>query len=71
MKLSVIKVEEKRAVLDFFGSKLICSLSSFAGTVSENDVVYLKDGLFYTDEEETERVKAKNYCRIHRIKEKQ
>lgn len=69
--LSVIKVEKDRVIIDFFGAKLICGLYNFKGPVMENDIVFLKDGLFHTDKEETDRVKKENYRRIHRIKDKQ
>lgn len=64
---SVIKRDEKTAVLEFYGAYLYCRLCRFPKGVEENDLVYFENGFFIPDEERTLREKKENRRRLDRI----
>jgi len=49
---------------DSFGDLQVFSREFFDYDVQENDLVYLKDGMFHYAEEETEKVKQENFDRV-------
>ena len=52
---------------DSFGDLQVFAREFFDYEVKENDLVYLKDGMFHYAQEETERVKQQNFDRMQNL----
>ena len=62
MFYSVVQIKGQMVLTeDYFGDLEVFSMEFFDYEVKENDVVYLKDGMFHYSEEETEKRKTENY----------
>ena len=49
---------------DSFGDLQVFAREFFDYDVQENDLVYLKDGMFHYAKEETEKIKRENFDRV-------
>ena len=49
---------------DSFGDLQVFAREFFDYDVQENDLVYLKDGMFHYAKEETEKIKQENFDRV-------
>lgn len=52
---------------DSFGDLQVFSKEFFDYEVNENDIVYLKDGMFHYSEEETKKVQKENFDRMSNL----
>lgn len=52
---------------DSFGDLQVFSKEFFDYEVNENDIVYLKDGMFHYSEEETKKVQQENFDRMSNL----
>ncbi|MBQ9845986.1 MAG: hypothetical protein IJO54_07905 [Oscillospiraceae bacterium] len=52
---------------DSFGDLQVFAREFFDYEVKENDLVYLKDGMFHYAQEETEKVKQQNFDRMQNL----
>jgi len=52
---------------DSFGDLQVFAREFFNYDVQENDIVYLKDGMFHYAEEETEKRKQQNFDRMQEL----
>ena len=65
MFYSIVQVKGPMVLTeDFYGELQVFAKDFFDYDVQENDVVYLKDGMFHYSAEETERVKSENFDRM-------
>ena len=65
MFYSIIQVKGPMVLtMDDYGELEVYAKDFFDYDVQENDIVFLKDGMFHYSAEETERVKSENFDRM-------
>ncbi|MBR2503611.1 MAG: hypothetical protein IKB62_05730 [Oscillospiraceae bacterium] len=71
MYYSVIQLKGPMVLTeDSFGDLQVFSREFFDYDVKENDMVYLKDGMFHYSEEETKKIQLENYDIMNRLFDK-
>ncbi|MBQ6897110.1 MAG: DUF3006 domain-containing protein [Oscillospiraceae bacterium] len=71
MYYSVIQLKGPMVLTeDSFGDLQVFSREFFDYDVKENDMVYLKDGMFHYSEEETKKIQQENYDIMNRLFDK-
>ena len=67
---SIIQVKGPMVLtMDDYGELEVFAKDFFDYDVKENDIVYLKNGMFHYDEEATKRVQQENFDRMQELLE--
>ena len=71
MFYSIVQVKGPMVLTeDFYGELQVFAKDFFDYDVQENDIVYLKDGMFHYSKEETEKIKQQNFDRMNSLFDK-
>ena len=68
MYYSIVQVKGPMVLtMDDYGELQVFAKDFFDYDVQENDIVFLKDGMFHFAEEETNRIKQQNFDRMQNL----